>query len=107
MADAAAMVCHGGFGTTLLGLAAGVPMVVVPIFADQPHNARRVEATGAGIALDGGPAAVGELPGAVRRVLDQPSYGMAARRLADDVARLPPTADSVQLLGEVATGRRS
>lgn len=106
MADAAAMVNHGGFGTTLLGLAAGVPMVVVPIFADQPYNARRVEATGAGIALEGGPAAVGELPGAVRRLLDQTSYAMAARRLADDVARLPPTADSVQVLEEVATGRR-
>ena len=106
MADAAAMVNHGGFGTTLLGLAAGVPMVVVPMFADQPDNARRVEATGAGIALGGGPAAVGKLPGAVRRVLDQASYGMAARRLADEVARLPPTADSVQVLEEVATGRR-
>ena len=33
------MVGHGGFGTTLGALLAGVPQVVVPLFADQPHNA--------------------------------------------------------------------
>ncbi|MGH9279121.1 MAG: glycosyltransferase [Acidimicrobiales bacterium] len=44
MPHAAAMVGHGGLGTTLHGLAAGVPQAVVPIFADQPHNAGRVAA---------------------------------------------------------------
>ena len=39
LARASAMVGHGGFGTTLGALLAGVPQVVVPIFADQPYNA--------------------------------------------------------------------
>ena len=39
---AAAAVVHGGSGSTLGGLAAGVPLVVIPLFADQPYNARRV-----------------------------------------------------------------
>ncbi len=47
---AAAMLHHGGSGTTLGGLAGGVPMVVTPMFADQPLNAERVAETGAGIA---------------------------------------------------------
>ena len=102
MAHAAAMVGHGGFGTTLLGLASGVPMVVVPLFADQPYNARRVEAIGTGIALEGGPAAIDGLRGALQRVLSDDSYRMQARCIADEIADLPSVAESVPFLEQVA-----
>ena len=46
------MVGHGGFGTTLGALLAGVPQVVVPLFADQPSNAERIAAIGAGLDAD-------------------------------------------------------
>ena len=42
----AAMVHHGGAGTTASVLRAGVPSVVVPFFADQPFWARRVHRLG-------------------------------------------------------------
>ena len=42
------MVCHGGSGTALASLAAGVPLVMVPLFADQFENARRIAKTRAG-----------------------------------------------------------
>ena len=38
----------------LSALAAGVPMALVLLFADQPFNARRVADLGAAIALDDG-----------------------------------------------------
>ena len=98
MPHAAAMVCHGGFGTTRMGLSAGVPMVVLPSFADQPYNARRVAALGAGIALEG----VGELGDAVRVVLDDPTYRAAAQRVADDVATLPSVDEAPAFLRELA-----
>ena len=44
----AAVVHHGGSGTTAAGLRAGVPSVVVPFFGDQPFWGRRVHALGAG-----------------------------------------------------------
>lgn len=44
----AAVVHHGGAGTTGTALAAGVPNVVCPFFSDQPFWARRVAALGAG-----------------------------------------------------------
>jgi MGT family glycosyltransferase len=44
---AQAVLCHGGSGTVLGAVAAGVPLVVVPMFADQPYNAERVAAAGA------------------------------------------------------------
>lgn len=102
MPHAAAMVGHGGFGTTLLGLASGLPMVVMPLFADQPHNARRVEAVGAGIVLEGGSAAVGLLPSAVRRLLADRSYRTAATRIAHEISQLPPVSASVAFLERVA-----
>ncbi len=102
MPHASAMVGHGGFGTTMSGLANGVPMVVVPLFADQPHNARRVDAIGAGVALDGGPAAIGALAGAVARVLTDDSIRAGARRIADEIAGLPAAAEAVPLLEGLA-----
>ena len=92
-----AMVGHGGFGTTLTGLAFGVPMVVVPLFADQPYNAARVAAVGAGIAVEADrPALV--LAEALRRVLCEDSYRHNARLIADEIDALPPVSQSVPFL---------
>ncbi len=43
-----AVVHHGGAGTTAAGLRSGVPSLVVPFFADQPHWARTVHDLGVG-----------------------------------------------------------
>jgi hypothetical protein len=85
LAHASAAVGHGGAGTTLSGLAAGVPLVVVPLFGDQPFNAVRVAVAGAGVAthLDG-------IREAVELVLADGSYGAASRRAADQMRALPP-----------------
>ncbi|MGP4094962.1 glycosyltransferase [Nonomuraea sp. KM90] len=47
-AEMAAVVHHGGAGTTGTGLASGVPNIVCPFFSDQPFWGRRVAALGAG-----------------------------------------------------------
>ena len=86
MPNVRAMVGHGGSGTTRHALAAGVPSVIFPAFADQPRNARRVAELGAGIALD----SLEGLADAIRAVLDEPSYAAAARRVAAEIAALPP-----------------
>ena len=44
----AAVVHHGGVGTTAAGLAAGVPSIITPFFADQPFWGQRVYALGVG-----------------------------------------------------------
>src|SRR5688572_3189193 len=44
----AALVHHGGVGTTAAGLAAGVPQIVWPLSHDQPDNAARTKRLGAG-----------------------------------------------------------
>jgi UDP:flavonoid glycosyltransferase YjiC (YdhE family) len=98
MPHVAAMVCHGGSGTVTIGLAGGVPMAVVPLFADQPWNAERVGALGAGIALDGGPAAVTGLREAVVRLTADPSYRSTAQRIAAVMRALPPVDAAVGIV---------
>ena len=103
MPHAAAMVGHGGAGSTRMALAAGVPSVVVPGFADQPRNARRVDELGAGIGLED----VAGLRDAVQRLLDEPSYRSAAERVAREVAQLPPVSEAPDALREWAYAARA
>jgi MGT family glycosyltransferase len=96
LAHAAAVVCHGGSGSTLGALAAGRPTVVVPLFADQPYNAARVEGTGAGIAVTS-PTADG-IRRAVETVLADGSYRTAAGRVAAEMRAHPPASAAVELI---------
>jgi MGT family glycosyltransferase len=104
MARAAAVVCHGGSGTVRGSLAAGVPMVVVPQGADQPHNARRIGAVGAGLAVPGADAGI--LGSAVARVLAVADFRRAARRIADKIAAMPPVEAAVAAMVAMASEPR-
>ena len=101
LAHASAAVVHGGSGSTLGALAAGVPLVVVPLFADQPQNARRVHELGAGIAVEPDredlPATIEPLRGAIESVLSEPSYRDTAGALAAEVRAEPPVDEAVAL----------
>jgi UDP:flavonoid glycosyltransferase YjiC (YdhE family) len=103
MAHCDAVVGHGGFGTTMTALAAGVPQVIVPLFAyDQLINAEHVKAVGAGLQLGDGPQAIADAPEAAKRLVSEPSYREAARSVAHSMATLPPAADAVALLERTA-----
>jgi UDP:flavonoid glycosyltransferase YjiC (YdhE family) len=109
LASASVVVCHGGSGTTLGALAAGVPLVIAPLFADQPENARRVADLGAGVAV--GPrdqeaptSAVdpADLRRAITDVLADPGPAEVARRLAREIDALPPTDEAVAVITAAA-----
>jgi UDP:flavonoid glycosyltransferase YjiC (YdhE family) len=114
-ARAAAMVIHGGYGTTHGALCAGVPLVVAPLFADQPQNARRVAELGAGIALpaprsvgrlsEDAPRMFAELGLAVEHVLVDARYRRAARRVAASAAALRPVDASIGVLLAAVAGK--
>ena len=81
----AAVVTHGGHGTVMKALAAGVPLVVMPMGRDQPENAARVLAAGAGVRLKQS-ASPEKIAAAIRTVLEDESYRAGARRLAAAIA---------------------
>jgi UDP:flavonoid glycosyltransferase YjiC (YdhE family) len=93
-----AVVSQGGSGIAMGALAHGLPSVLLPIGADQPHTAQVVEELGAGIVLDPLAATSGEVADAVRRVLDEPAYAEAAGRVRDAYLALPPAAEALGLL---------
>ena len=89
---ASAVVGHGGFGTTMGAVAAGLPQVVVPLFSmDQFLNAKRVAAVGAGVTVEPEADRLPGLPAALRDVLEDARYHDAAQALAAEVAALPDT----------------
>ena len=98
-----AVVCHGGSGTVVGALAHGRPLVLLPMGADQPHNARRCEALGVGIALDAATAGSSAIAAAVSRVVEGPSYRGQAERLGVEARRLPGPLAAVDRLERLAT----
>jgi UDP:flavonoid glycosyltransferase YjiC (YdhE family) len=99
-----AVVSHGGSGTLIDALAAGLPQVVLPMGADQPLNAARVEALGAGVVLDPLRATAVEIGAAVRTVLDKPGYRAAAERVRRETLALPDAGHAVALLERLSAG---
>ena len=103
---ASVVVGHGGFGTTMSALAAGVPQVVLPLFAfDQEINATRIAQVGAGIRLDGRQEATGGLADAVSRVLADEDMRAVAAALADEIASLPDVSQIVGYIEALAASR--
>lgn len=110
--EARLVVCHGGSGTTFGALAAGLPLVICPLFADQTANARLVQQAGAGLAVSTsddaagglrslGSADVAALKGAIDSVLAQPTYRQTAGRLARETAGTSTLEETLaQLLAE-------
>lgn len=78
-------ITHAGHGTAIKSLAAGVPLVCMPLGRDQTEVARHVEFAGAGVMVSK-KAAAGVIARAVERVLGDPSYRREARRLAAEIA---------------------
>ena len=79
------VVTHAGHGTVIKALAAGVPVVAIPLGRDQLDNAARVVHHGAGLRLKptAKPDAIAK---AVRRLLEEPSFSAAAERMAAAIA---------------------
>lgn len=100
------VISHGGSGSVIGALAHGLPMVLLPMGADQPLNAQRCVALGVGEALDPLETTPHMVREAVTRVLAGPAYRRAAERLRDEIAGLPEPAHAVQLLERLVVERR-
>jgi UDP:flavonoid glycosyltransferase YjiC (YdhE family) len=108
LAHADLVVCHGGSGTALGALAAGLPLVVVPVFADQFENARRIAAAGAGVVVEHARGATIDaraaprVADAIEAVLADGSYRGRARAIAAEMATAPtPQEVLARLIGEL------
>ena len=72
--DIKAFVSHVGHNSVYESAYHGVPVVAVPLFADQFPNAKRVEQFGLGVAVDHKSVTAQELFEAIERVVNEPRY---------------------------------
>jgi MGT family glycosyltransferase len=101
---AAAVLTHGGHGTVMKCLAAGVPMVVMPHGRDQKDNGIRVTARGAGVMVRRS-ASSRRIAAAIRRVLNDDRYREGARRLGEAVRRDASTDELTRALEDLPPAR--
>ncbi len=102
----AAVVHHGGAGTTAAGLRAGAPTIVVPHIADQPYWGRRVQALGCG------PAPIPRrqltptlLAAAIQQATQDPAMRSAASALGERLGAEDGVATAVEHLTRALAGR--
>ncbi|KAB5528240.1 hypothetical protein PHYPO_G00138040 [Pangasianodon hypophthalmus] len=77
-----AFVTHGGSNSLYQAIYHGVPMVGIPLFADQPDNMVHVQAKGVAIVLDFSSMQTQDLVDALTAIIHQPEYKASARRLS-------------------------
>lgn len=101
-----AVVFHAGFISLLTMLWAAIPMVAIPVGADQFGNAEAIEMAGIGIGIKPDERSSINIRNALMSVLNQSSYREAAKRVQADMSTQLSVAEACDLLEQVArTGK--
>ncbi|XP_010946906.2 UDP-glucuronosyltransferase 2B31 isoform X1 [Camelus ferus] len=77
-----AFITHGGANGIYEAIYHGIPMVGIPLFADQPDNIAHMTAKGAAVRLDFNKISRIDLLNALKQVINNPSYKQNAMRLS-------------------------
>jgi UDP:flavonoid glycosyltransferase YjiC (YdhE family) len=96
---------HGGYGAIMACLSLGLPMVVLPVNADQPRNARRCADLGVARVIGPEERTPEAIRAATQAVLRDPSYRVNAERVRDEIAAMPGLERAVELLERLARDR--
>lgn len=102
MAEADLVIAHGGSGTLIGSLAHGLPSLLLPMGADQPHNAQRCVELGTALELDPVTFTREQAAHAVATMLQEGSYRLAAQRIQDEINALPGPEQAVELIETLA-----
>lgn len=92
------VVSHGGSGSLMAALTHGIPSVLLPLGADQPHNAQRAAELGLARVLDAATVTPEAIAGAVNDVLGDQTANDRARTIAKEIDDLPDAGATVPAL---------
>jgi UDP:flavonoid glycosyltransferase YjiC (YdhE family) len=101
------MVMHGGSNSLLAGLEVGLPMVIVPLIADQFFNANIIESMQIGQVVRRAQLTPVGIRAAVDEVLNNPVYRRNTAKLKAEMHALPGIQHAVDLIERVAATRQS
>src|SRR5205085_4052130 len=102
---ASLMVYHGGISGVKESIFMGVPMLLIPLFYDQPGNAARVVYHGLGARLPLKKLSTRELGRLIDAVLEDPSYSARAKLMSKRFVELENRAPAVEIVESVLAGR--
>jgi UDP:flavonoid glycosyltransferase YjiC (YdhE family) len=105
MKDVSLVVTQGGHGTVSRALINGLPQLILPNGRDQGDNAARVEAKGAGLQLPPTASEV-EIAAAVNRLIKEPQFRAAARRVGDAIMADIDASNLVREMEMIVADRR-
>lgn len=100
---AAAVLHHGGVGTTSQCFAAGVPQLIMPLAHDQPDNAARVKRMGAGDYLYPRAFTAGRIAPVLSRIMASQSVREHCLALQQKCRQQMPDARAAEILESLAT----
>ena len=104
----AALVHHGGAGTTAAGLRAGVPAVIVPFFADQPFWGERVYRLGVGPRpIPRQKLTADRLTGALRLAVSDPVMRQSAADLGQKIRLEDGVGNAVRAIEQILRDRQT
>jgi len=95
------VITHGGSGTVMGTLSHGLPMVVIPLGADQPQTADRIDSLGAGRVVLDTDVTPATINAAAREVMENPAYRASSARLQAEIAELPGPEEAIPLLEDL------
>jgi zeaxanthin glucosyltransferase len=101
------MIGHGGGGGIRESLFYGVPMLLLPIGFDAPGNVARAVYHGVAVKADFENSSAEELKQAIDKLLGDPSYAEAARRMSKQFVDLQEQMPSVKIIERALAGRLS
>jgi MGT family glycosyltransferase len=101
----AGVVCQAGFSTAVTALHHGLPMVLIPLGADQPLVAQQLARLGVGTVLDAQNRTPEAIRDAVHLMLTDRTYRENAERVRDTMMALPGPQLAVTLLEQLAVQR--
>ncbi|AUX48432.1 uncharacterized protein SOCE26_099660 [Sorangium cellulosum] len=100
----AAVICHGGWGTIGRALESGVPMLVIPLFGDQPVNAAQVERGGFGLRLSLAEATPEAIRARLKALLADRAMRERVKAAAAEIRALKSDAVAARALEQLAGG---
>ena len=100
-------ITHCGMNTVLDALSQGVPCVGIPQAHEQPAIARRLEWTGTGISLGVDPLTPRSLRAGIEKLLGEPAYYQAARRLQAAIKVAGGVIRAADICEQVAASRQA
>jgi UDP:flavonoid glycosyltransferase YjiC (YdhE family) len=101
LAGCAAVISHAGSGTVLGALKQALPMVSLPMGADQQLNAARLDALGLGVSLRADSVDVGQIRDALGDVLAATPMQTKLEAVRDEICALHDPAEAIRAVEEL------